>query len=73
MTECAPTDGRKGVAVDALAANWYPRGMVSRLRQETTMSLQWIAKHLELAAPAPVAHLLYRQPKGVGTYENTLF
>ncbi len=37
------------------------------------MSLQWIAKHLELGAPAPVAHLLYRQPKGVGTYENTLF
>ena len=68
-----PTDGRKGVAVDTLAANWYPRDMALRVRQETTVSLQWIAKHLELGAPAPVAYLPYRQGQSVGTYENTLF
>ena len=46
---------------------------MSRLRQETTMSLKWIARHLEMGAPAQVAHLLYRQGQSMGTCENTLF
>ncbi len=36
------------------------------------MSLNWITKHLEMGAPAQVAHLLYRQGQSVETCENPL-
>jgi hypothetical protein len=33
--------------------------IAARLRQETTMTMQWIAGRLQMGVPTRVAHLLY--------------
>ena len=47
--------------------------MAARLRRETTMTLSWTAAGVQIGAPAPVAHLLYRQRQKMAARENTLF
>ncbi len=47
--------------------------IAARLRRETTMTLSWIAARLQMGAPAPAAHLLYRQGQKMVACENTLF
>lgn len=37
--------------------------VAGRLRQETTVTLAWIAQRLRMGAPGYVNHLLYRQRK----------
>ena len=44
-----------------------------RLREETTMTLAWMAQRLSMGAASHVACLLYRQAKKLENSENALF
>jgi hypothetical protein len=71
--------GRLGRSGQDLAGR--PKGdarkvrIAARLRQETTMTLAWIARRLQMGAPNHVSCLLYRtKPEaGDGESENKLF
>ena len=47
--------------------------IAARLRRETTMTLEWIAKRLCMGAATHVASLLHRQNQKPQTSEETLF
>jgi hypothetical protein len=47
--------------------------IAARLRRETTMTLAWIAKRLQMGAPGHVAGLLDRNNQEAGGSENKLF
>jgi len=71
--------GRLGWSGQNLAGR--PKGdarkvrIAARLRQETTMTLAWIARRLQMGTPGHVSCLLYRtEPEaGDGKSENKLF
>ena len=72
--------GRLGWAAEQLVARrkgdpQKPR-IAQRLRQETTMTLAWLAARLQMGVPSHLACLLYRgkqKPAREATNENTLF
>ena len=47
--------------------------IASRLRRETTMTLEWIAERLPMGTGTHLACLLYRNQNRAANTENTLF